>query len=265
MFQTNYAYLGGHKALTTVFSRYRMYIDTRDVSIAPHLALEGTWEGSITRLVGRVLKPGMTFLDVGANFGYYSVLAGSLIGSFGRIFCFEADPRIHKMLFHTMELNGFRSFAQVENLAVYSGEGEVELSCLEHHFGSNTLQVFTEESARAELETVTKVKVSSVSLDHYFAGTDLRIDLAKIDVEGAEAEVLEGMKTIAHRINSIIIEFSPGRIKVAGFDPSVVLETLKNQYGFTIARIESDGNVTDIDQSAIIDCPTAIDLFLYRT
>jgi hypothetical protein len=72
-------YLGDYTALTRTIYGHKMYVDTRDVSLAPHLLLDGYWEQWITNIFRELVKPGMTVVDVGANFGYYSVLAASLV------------------------------------------------------------------------------------------------------------------------------------------------------------------------------------------
>src|SRR5271165_2925357 len=74
---TKSIYLGDHLALAQVLDRFKMYVDTRDIGIAPHLLMGGHWEMWITKLFCDLLQPGMTVVDVGANFGYYTLLAAA--------------------------------------------------------------------------------------------------------------------------------------------------------------------------------------------
>ena len=67
-------YLGDHEALTRLYTGHRVYVDTRDVGICSHLMLEGRWEPWIEAVLRQTVKPGMRFADVGANFGYYTLL-----------------------------------------------------------------------------------------------------------------------------------------------------------------------------------------------
>ena len=71
-------YLGDHEALTRLHTGHRIYVDTRDIGIASHLMLEGRWEPWIEQVLIPAIKPGMRFLDVGANFGYYFQETGQI-------------------------------------------------------------------------------------------------------------------------------------------------------------------------------------------
>ena len=62
-------YLGDHEALTRLHTGHRIYVDTRDISIASHLMLEGRWEPWVENVLIPAIKPGMLFVDIGANFG----------------------------------------------------------------------------------------------------------------------------------------------------------------------------------------------------
>ena len=84
-------YLGDHTSLCrTVFGR-KMFIDTRDISLAPHLAMDGIWEMWITEAMARLLKPGMSCVDLGTNFGWYSLLMADHIGPSGHLIGVDAN------------------------------------------------------------------------------------------------------------------------------------------------------------------------------
>ena len=82
---TNPVYLGDHTALCRVLGFYKMYLDTTDTGFASHLLLDGFWEMWLTVFFARQVKPGMTVIDVGANYGYYTLLFGALVGPEGRV------------------------------------------------------------------------------------------------------------------------------------------------------------------------------------
>ncbi len=75
------AYLGDETALCRVLGRYKMFVDTSDNSLSPHLMLDGYWEMWLTEALARAIRPGMTVVDVGANLGYFTPDNG---GSGGR-------------------------------------------------------------------------------------------------------------------------------------------------------------------------------------
>ncbi len=78
-------YLGENLALTRVLDRFKMYVDARDISLAPHLLLDGYWELWNTKVFRQLLRPGMHVVDVGANVGYYTLLAAAGVGPRGRV------------------------------------------------------------------------------------------------------------------------------------------------------------------------------------
>ena len=77
-------YLGNNIALTKTIYGQKMYVDTRDQSLTPHILLDGDWEGNITKVFLANVKSGMHVVDIGANVGYYSLLAGRKIGKNGK-------------------------------------------------------------------------------------------------------------------------------------------------------------------------------------
>src|SRR5262249_7878864 len=90
---TNPVYLGRHTALCRVLGLFKISLDTNDTGFASHVLLDGFWEMWLTIFFARQVKPGMTVIDVGANFGYYTLLFGSLVGDEGRVYAVEPNPR----------------------------------------------------------------------------------------------------------------------------------------------------------------------------
>jgi hypothetical protein len=78
-------YLGDHVALTCILGRYKFFLDTRDRGFGSHVLLDGFWEIWLTLFCARNLRHGMTVVDVGANFGYYSVMFAEFVGAPGRV------------------------------------------------------------------------------------------------------------------------------------------------------------------------------------
>jgi len=99
-------YQGNNIALTRILNRYAMYVDTTDLSMTPQLMMQGQWEPSVTSFLLRIVRPGMTVVDIGAGFGYFSVLAGAHVGPNGKVEAIEADPRNHEILRLNVEANG---------------------------------------------------------------------------------------------------------------------------------------------------------------
>ena len=118
-------YQGHNTALTRILNRFKMYVDTTDLSLAPHLMMEGHWEPWITELFTESVRPGMTVVDIGANFGYFTILAGTGVGPTGKVYAFEADPRNFEILRLNLEVNGLLQIVEAHQCAVLDTEGAI--------------------------------------------------------------------------------------------------------------------------------------------
>lgn len=248
-------YLGGNKALTRTVFGHKMIVDTRDLSLAYHLLLDGYWESWITNVFNQKLREGMTVVEVGANVGYYSLLAASKIGPGGKLYCFEANPAIAEILSDNIEINGFSSRTQVVNMAVSSHSGKLEFYVVAKHMGGSSL-------FRPAYEHK-PVVVEATSLDEFFPpGT--RVDFLKIDAEGAEGLILQGSQRLLRENPhiSIIMEFIPNNLKAAGSHPESFLQDL-SALGFKLGRIDEDGTVKHMTMEQLLSLRHS-ELYLVR-
>jgi hypothetical protein len=101
-----------------------LWLDEHDHLITPLIQEYGNWELDVCALLERTLKPGMTFVDVGANIGYFSVLASKLVGSKGRVLAVEPDPRTVSLLRANLRRHGC-SNTTVLPIAAHSKTGQV--------------------------------------------------------------------------------------------------------------------------------------------
>jgi len=103
---TQQVYLGDHTALCRVLGQFLMYVDTRDLSLAPHLLLSGFWETWVTQAIAQYVQPGMHCIDVGANVGYYTLLLKDLAGDKGSVVAYEPQAAAFELLVQTLLVNG---------------------------------------------------------------------------------------------------------------------------------------------------------------
>lgn len=157
------------------------------------------------------VKEGEIILDIGANIGYYSLLASKRIGSEGRVYAFEAAPETFKKLADNIQRNAMAN-VYAYNLAVTNSRGTIDLHIADtRNTGMSSIAAFADESG-------VTVTVSCDTIDNFATDHSLgRIDRIKIDVEGAEMMVLRGMEqTLRKYLPVIHIELIDSRLRYAG-------------------------------------------------
>jgi FkbM family methyltransferase len=222
------SYLGEGSALCRILGRYKIFADTRDLGLSPHLMLDGYWEMWLTEALVEVIKPGMTVVDVGANLGYFTLLMADLVGPGGFVHAFEPNPPIAHRLAKSIELNGFRGRVALhpEPLGSVDGEEVVLVAPVDDPKNAHVI-------AGAGPGLVLKTR----RLDGYAELFDA--DVFKIDAEGAELDIWHGMSGLfeksgraRERSRTIFLEFAPGRFA----DPATFLDEIEAS-GFEVAEL----------------------------
>lgn len=236
----DHLYMGSGNVLCKVLTKHKMMVDAKDLGIAPHLIMDGYWESWLTQLFAQIVQPGNVCIDIGANFGYFSILLAELAGNDGRAIAVEANPHIADFLRSTRFLNGGRF--DVLNVAMSDKKGEAVLTVTDRELGGGTIK------PNELLPGKTQVKVPTISVDELVREHGLnRVDVIKIDVEGMEPTVFKGMReTISNNPQlKIILEYSPSIYE----DAADFTEYLFSN--FTVNRVKDVDTVTKLDRSAI--------------
>lgn len=190
----------------------------------------GRFEPSVTDLYCSLLKEGMTVADVGASTGYYTLLASKIVWGTGLVLSFEPEPHRFRELVDNILINECNNVKPFK-LAISDKEGETEFELLD------ALGYGCVVKARKSVEKRKRIRVKTATLDSFKKD----IDLVKIDVEGAELEVLRGMRKILSRGKvKIICEVHPDRLSSLGYSIKDVENILK-EYGYKIYLISPDG------------------------
>jgi FkbM family methyltransferase len=150
------------------------------------------------------LRSGDLFVDVGANIGFFSLLASKRVGSSGVVISFEPSKREFMRMCHAILLNNSHNIMSFNN-ALSSKSGVILIDVDQQHTGMNKLSLSTSSSSFVDLVAGFKLDELTPFLN------DRNIDLLKIDVEGAEMLVLEGMSNLLSekRIIKLIVEITP--------------------------------------------------------
>jgi FkbM family methyltransferase len=193
------------------------------------------YEPETTRLFRRLLRPGMTVVDIGAHTGYFSLIAASCVGATGTVYAFEPFPASFRHLQRNIALNGYEHIRPVCK-AVSNGSGVHKL--LVNPKGSDRHSLYAGE---AEWEP-NSPEVETTSLDDFLQACNWpRVDLIKMDIEGAESAALTGMKQTLQKcgVRFIVTEFSPASLWAASCDPLEFLRQLTSA-GFSLFAIEEE-------------------------
>ena len=199
----------------------------------------GVYEKAETRFFQSACRDGMTFLDVGANLGYYTALAARAVGPNGRVLAVEPDPDSFGYLEQTIAAN---AVGNVEAFPVAASDAPATLPLYisTDNRGDNRLYASGEDRPQVE--------VAARPLDALLRENKIdTVDLIKIDVQGYEPKVIAGLReTITASPNlTLLTEFWPQGIDEAGEDANEFLQTLR-ELGLTLHELQPDGSLAEL-------------------
>lgn len=196
-----------------------IYWDYKSYWYAMEYALQ-TYEPDTVTLFQKLIHPGMTVVDLGAHIGLYSLLAANLTGPDGRVYSFEPMPSNYALLLKNITANGYENIIKAVNKAVSDKSGLAFL--------------FFNKRDESSLYAVSRTRggiliVETITLDDFFEGEGWpKIDLIKMDIEGAEIAALKGAKQLIERNPDLklIVEFAPNLQAAAGVTNEEFFKTL---------------------------------------
>lgn len=154
---------------------------------------QGMSEPETTSFLTRFLRPGMVFVDAGAHIGEYTVRAARLVTGAGEVHAFEPSPGTFAVLERSVELNHLQH-VHLNQAALFDRDTEVSF----HVDAQPTLSAIQAKSAPAS-HAPTTIPVKAMRLDSYWGTAARAIDLVKVDVEGAELDVIRGASGLKDR------------------------------------------------------------------
>lgn len=220
-------YLNGrlkeHSRRRVVQSRFgaRFAVDTQDL-IQRYLYLFGVWEPNMTRWLQGRLTPGDTFIDVGANIGYYSVLASGLVGNAGRVVAIEASSTFHHRLSQHVRLNHRANVRTINGAVADEHKKLTFVLASSANMGANSIVPY-DGAAESSFD------IDAAPLPELLAADEIeKARVIKIDVEGAEGSVVRGMAPMLDRLRTdceITVEVTPDRVAQLGDSADELLKT----------------------------------------
>lgn len=230
-----------HKGNETTVGPFRVRFDRRDRVISKKLILYGAHEKREIDLLCSLVRPGDQVMDVGANIGIYSLYLSRAVGRTGRVIAVEPDPDNLALLKENLEINGC---ANVTVLPCALGEQSGEARLFQNDDNRGNLSF-------ADLgETGESVCIAVRRSEDALEELGLRPTVAKIDVEGAEPQVISGLAD--RKPDTMLFEFVPEHLRAQGHDPRAFLDSLVED-GYALYLVDPDsGEQSSGDVSTIL-------------
>ena len=211
-------------------------------SFAPIDLVRDKFEIGTAKVFEETVQPGDCVLDIGANVGFFTLLAAKLAGPEGKVYAFEPEPSNYEVLLKNLALN---NYDQVEAIpkAVSSENGEAQLIISALDSGFHSL-------AHLNLPERGTVTVETITIDSFLEERGWpQVDFIKMDIEGWEIAALDGMEQYFKRDGSVklVIEFCPWIMATVDVSPESFIERMES-YGLDVNLITLDG-VEPLDNS----------------
>lgn len=213
--------------------------------LSRQLYIAGCYEPNALFALDKLIKPGMTVVDVGAHEGLFSLFCAKKVNDTGSVYSFEPSPRERERLGKNIEINELKH-VQLSELALTDKKSTETLIIAEPtHSGQNTLGGFVHEGIGEE----STVEVDTISLDEYAASNSIdSIDFIKVDAEGCEGRILQGAKECLAKSRPILLfEYLPESLKKQGSDPASILDQLR-ELDYQLYQFMNDGLLSVVEE-----------------
>jgi FkbM family methyltransferase len=199
-----------------------IYVRLDDTAVGATIAAKKIYEPHVTDAIVPFLQSGAVFLDIGANVGYFTLLAASRVGDTGEVIAFEPNPDNCRLLKRSIKENSFKN-TRLYPYAVAERKQRLRI----YPDTSNSTGLVLGEQSQAAAAAVPLCDVRGVVLDEFMKKCK-KIDIVKIDIDGGEPHALEGMRSLISRHRPVLfVEFCPKLIeKVSRVEPHAFLDRL---------------------------------------
>jgi|SRR3972149_1725492 len=183
---------------------------------------ESHFEANTVKLFAETVKPEMIVIDIGAYVGYFTLLAARRVGANGKVYAFEPEPKTYRFLKRNICLNEYKNVITVPK-AVSNQSGTVKLYI--NSSDASMTSLFRRKGSHKAIE------IECTTIDDFFH--EQRVDVVKMDIEGAEPYALEGIRNTIERNPNLVlfVELNPVALKEAG-STSDKLKCMLEDLGF---------------------------------
>ena len=198
---------------------YKMYVSPKDIGVAQEVITQ-EYERAENEVFRGITKKGMNVVDAGANVGIYSIVASRLVGASGSVYSFEPETYNFRLLSANLRANGCRNVIATKK-GLSDKQGWAKLFLHSDNYGGHS---FASSNVK---KTKEMMEVETTTLDSFLPNT--RIDVLKMDVQGAEGNVLRGSKHFLDQESGMIfMEFWPYGLRANCEDPFSILQIIRD-------------------------------------
>ena len=226
---------------------FKIVVNPYDFSVGKDIIQNKKYEPDVSAVIKSHLKPGDTFVDIGANIGYFTLLAASIVSETGHVYSFEPNANNCKLISQNITLNNF------SNVEIFPYAVAESKQILNYHGGNVSSNGHISDKVD---DQEAFVQVEAVALDDILLKADT-ITAIKMDIEGAEARALQGMHQIIKKFKPIIFtEFSPILLtQTSRIAPVDYLANLQEHYDLYVLGLEpkDPGNMKRLSIDKIME------------
>lgn len=250
--------LADGSALVQTLHGIKYFIDPNDLIMAPQLIVYRQWEADLSAFFINSINQDTVFVDVGANFGYFTCLIASKIGCAGKgqVFSFEPNPLMIGLLKKNVQVNWSMAPITVFENAVSNTVGFVQFNVPKNRAANASI---VNNNSKTSDET-SRFIVPTNTLDNMLS--DIVVDVMKVDVEGFEMFVIDGAQDLIARSPNIciVMEWSLKQMISAGIEISLFIQKI-SELGLSAYRIPGKLNISTKEWNSVaIDLDTLLSL-----
>lgn len=233
---------------------FKMWIKLGD-SVSSAI-IRGVYDRATTNIVREHLRPGGNFIDIGANVGWFSFVSAHYYNSAkgGHVYTFEPQKNIFEHIVRSIASNGYDKIISAHRMALGDRNGEIQM--VDAGLNSGGSSIVRSEITRPDFETVPIRRFDEV------APKVERVDLIKIDIEGAEPLFLQGAREFISRHRPpIISEVSVRKLRlVSGSDAASYIRSVA-EFGYVPLKVAGNGRLVELDSGELVDDRTVINVY----
>ncbi len=191
-----YKYFHSRSLILKRIQGNKMYLDLQNPGISKVVALHGVREPGHTQLLKEEVKEGMIVIDLGANIGYYTLLAASLVKNKGKVYAFEPDPRNFYLLNKNIKINRYSNIVETYPIAISDTTGKA-IFHLSNKTNLNTM-LDPDKYPSTFPAIKNKIEIKTMSIDDFMYDKG-DVNFIRMDIEGFEVEAFNGMMTTLNK------------------------------------------------------------------